>query len=146
VRAREREGAFEHANCGDPVTAFSISEDYRVAPAWVYPSATRTTSMYRAGDAVDQAEWLAELDRVADRLDLEAAARSTARDLFLSTLPDERRSKRAALAAAVYAGSLVAGDQRSQTAVAAAADVSRLSVQGRWKGLLEEAGLTPPSW
>jgi len=102
--------------------------------------------MYRAGDEVTQSEWLTELDRVSDRLDLGTAARSTARDLFLSTLPDERRSKRAALAAAVYAGSLVAGDQRSQTEVADAADVSRLSVQGRWKELLEEAGLRPPSW
>lgn len=102
--------------------------------------------MYRAGDAVEEAEWLTELDRVADRLDLDSEARSTAQDLFLNGVPEEERSKPAALAAAVYAGSLVAGDQRSQTAVAEAADVSRLSVQGRWKDLLAEAGLEPPSW
>ncbi|GAD53786.1 transcription initiation factor TFB [Halarchaeum acidiphilum MH1-52-1] len=102
--------------------------------------------MYRAGDAFDHAEWVAEIERVADRLDLDGDARSTAEDLFLSTLPEEERSKRATLAAAVYAGSLVAGDQRSQTAVAEAADVSRGTVQGRWKDLLADAGLEPPTW
>ncbi|GGL23609.1 cyclin [Halarchaeum grantii] len=102
--------------------------------------------MYRAGDAREEEEWLGELERVSDRLDLDAEARSTARDLFLSTRPDEDRSKRAALAASLYAASLVAGDQRSQTAVADAADVSRLTIQGRWKDLLEEAGLDPPGW
>ena len=102
--------------------------------------------MYRAGDEVDQQEWLAELNRVADRLSLESAARSTAQDLFLSRLPDEDRSKQAALAASIYAASLITGNERSQSAVAAAADVSRLSVQKRWKTLLREAGLEPPSW
>ncbi|QDX40872.1 transcription initiation factor IIB family protein [Salarchaeum sp. JOR-1] len=102
--------------------------------------------MYRAGDEVDQREWLAELDAVADRLELESSARSNARDIFLSTLPDEERSKRAALAASVYAGALIAGDQRSQSRVADAADVSRLSVQGKWKNLVEEAGFDAPDW
>ncbi|MFB6124336.1 MAG: transcription initiation factor IIB family protein [Halanaeroarchaeum sp.] len=102
--------------------------------------------MYRAGDEVDQAEWLAELREAADRLDLDAAARSTAQELFLSRLPTEERSKRAALAASVYAGSLIAGDQRSQTAVADAVGVSRLVIQKRWKALLEDAGLDAPSW
>ncbi|GGN16202.1 cyclin [Halarchaeum nitratireducens] len=105
-----------------------------------------TRDMYRAGDAFENAEWVAKLDRVADRLDLDAEARSSAEDLFLSGVPEEERSKRAALAAAVYAGSLVAGDQRSQTAVAEAADVSRQAVQSRWKDLLADAGLEPPSW
>ncbi|WP_435095651.1 transcription initiation factor IIB family protein [Halarchaeum sp. P4] len=102
--------------------------------------------MYRAGDALDQEEWLAELEHVGDRLELDSETRSTARDLFLSTLPEEERSKRAALAASLYAASLVAGDQRSQSAVAEAADVSRLTIQNRWKDLLERAGLEPPSW
>jgi transcription initiation factor TFIIIB Brf1 subunit/transcription initiation factor TFIIB len=102
--------------------------------------------MYRAGDEVDQQEWLAELQATADRLDLDSAARSTAQDLFLSRLPDEDRSKRAALAASLYAGSLIAGDQRSQTAVADAAGVSRLVIQRRWKDLLSDAGLEPPGW
>lgn len=102
--------------------------------------------MYRAGDEVDQREWLTELQAVADRLDLDSAARSTAQDLFLSTLPEEDRSKRASLAASLYAGSLIAGDQRTQTAIADAAGVSRLVIQRRWKDLLTEAGLEPPDW
>lgn len=102
--------------------------------------------MYRAGDEIDQREWLAELNRVAERLDLDDLARSTAQDLFLSRLPDAERSKQAALAASIYAGSLIAGDQRSQSAVAEAADVSRLSIQQRWKSLLQDAGLEPPTW
>ncbi|MFW5918863.1 MAG: transcription initiation factor IIB family protein [archaeon] len=102
--------------------------------------------MYRAGDEVDQREWLVELQETADRLDLDTAARSTAQDLFLSRLPDEERSKRAVLAASLYAGSLIAGDQRSQMAVADAADVSRQVIQRRWKTILREAGLEPPDW
>ncbi|MFB6071653.1 MAG: transcription initiation factor IIB family protein [Halobacterium sp.] len=102
--------------------------------------------MYRAGDELDQREWVAELEAVADRLDLEAEARSTAKDLFLSAVPAEERSKRAAVAASVYAGALIAGDQRAQTTVADAAGVSRLVVQQRWKDLLEDAGFEPPSW
>ncbi|MFB6070407.1 MAG: transcription initiation factor IIB family protein [Halanaeroarchaeum sp.] len=102
--------------------------------------------MYRAGDEVDQQEWLAELQGAADRLDLEGPARSTAQELFLSELPAEDRSKRAALAASLYAGSLIAGDQRSQTAVADAVGVSRLVIQQRWKDLLADAGLDPPTW
>jgi len=102
--------------------------------------------MYRAGDEVDQREWLSKLESVADRLDLESAARSNARDIFLSSLPDDDRSKRATLAASVYAGALIAGDQRSQTKVADAADVSRLSVQGKWKDLVEQAGFDAPDW
>jgi transcription initiation factor TFIIIB Brf1 subunit/transcription initiation factor TFIIB len=102
--------------------------------------------MYRAGDEVDQRRWLDELEVVADDLGLDAEAHATAKDLFLSAVPSEERSKPAAVAASVYAGALIAGDQRSQTAVADAADVSRLVIQDRWKGLLEEAGFEPPSW
>jgi transcription initiation factor TFIIIB Brf1 subunit/transcription initiation factor TFIIB len=102
--------------------------------------------MYRAGDEVDQRAWLEELEGIADSLDLNAEARSTAKDLFLSAVPEEERSKPAAVAASVYAGALIAGDQHPQTAVADAASVSRLSIQQRWKGLLEEAGFRPPSW
>ena len=102
--------------------------------------------MYRAGDEIVQREWLVELQETADRLDLDSAARSTAHDLFLTRLPDEDRSKRAVMAASLYAGSLIAGDQRSQTVVAEAAGVSRLVVQRRWKNILREAGLEPPDW
>lgn len=102
--------------------------------------------MYRASDEVDNQEWLAELETAADRLGLGTDARSRAADLFLSVNPETDRSKRAVLGAAVYAGALMAGDRRSQSAVADAVGCSRLSVQGRWKELVEEAGLEPPSW
>jgi transcription initiation factor TFIIIB Brf1 subunit/transcription initiation factor TFIIB len=102
--------------------------------------------MYRARDQVTNQRWLAELDRAAETLDLAASARERASDLFLSTIPETDRSKRAALAASLYAGALIAGDRRSQAAVADAAGVSRLTIQQRWKPLLEEAGLEPPGW
>ncbi|PSP75264.1 cyclin [Halobacteriales archaeon QS_3_64_16] len=102
--------------------------------------------MYRARDQVANERWLADLETAADALDLSAEARERASDLFLSTVPAEDRSKRAVLAASLYAGALIAGDRRSQNAVADAAGVSRLTVQKRWKPLLEEAGLEPPTW
>jgi len=102
--------------------------------------------MYRAGDAVDESEWLGELERAADRLAVGSEARSTARDLYLSAAPESERSKRAVVGAALYAGALVTGEQRSQSAVAEAADVSRLTIQGRWKELLADAGLDRPGW
>jgi transcription initiation factor TFIIIB Brf1 subunit/transcription initiation factor TFIIB len=102
--------------------------------------------MYRARDQVANEEWLARLDEAADRLGLAGPARSRAADLFLSTLPTEDRSKKAALAAALYVGALAEGQRRSQGAVAEACGVSRLTVQQRWKPLMEEAGLEPPKW
>jgi len=103
-------------------------------------------NVYRASDEVANEEWLADLNEAADRLDLDESARSRAADLFLSTVPDTERSKRAALAASLYVGALIAGDRRSQTKVADAVGVSRLAVQQRWKDLLEEAGLDAPDW
>ena len=110
--------------------------------------------MYRASDQVDNDEWLGELDQAADRLDLSGDARSFAADLFLSTVssdapadqPTADRTKRAVVAASLYAGSLIAGEQRSQGAVAESVGVARLTIQKRWKQLLEDAGLQPPSW
>ena len=102
--------------------------------------------MYRASDRVQNERWLADLQRSADELDLGSDARSTAEDLFLSTIPEGERSKPAAIAASLYAGGLIAGDRRSQGAVADAVGVTRLTVQKRWKALLEEAGLEPPTW
>jgi len=102
--------------------------------------------VYRASDEVEHEAWLARLDRAADRLDLGSDARSRAADLFLSELPEADRSKRATLAAALYVGCLVAGERRTQRDVADAVGVSRLTVQGRWKDLMETAGLEPPSW
>jgi hypothetical protein len=102
--------------------------------------------MYRARDAVEHEAWLDELDQAADLLDLGTDARSNARDLFLSRVPDEDRSKRAAIAAGLYAGALVAGDQRSQQQVADAVGVTRLTIQERWKDLLADAGFDVPTW
>ncbi|MFD1634453.1 transcription initiation factor IIB family protein [Haloplanus ruber] len=102
--------------------------------------------MYRARDRVDNEEWVARLTRAADGLDLGSEARSNAVDLFLSNVPDEDRSKPAVAAASLYAGALIAGEERSQRAVAAAMDVTRLSVQGRWKELLSDSGFRPPEW
>lgn len=102
--------------------------------------------MYRASDRVQNQRWLADLQRAADELDLGSDARSTAEDLFLSTIPEGEQSKPAAIAASLYAGGLIAGDRRSQGAVADAVGVTRLTVQKRWKALLEEAGLEPPTW
>ncbi|WP_255191577.1 transcription initiation factor IIB family protein [Natronobeatus ordinarius] len=102
--------------------------------------------MYSARDRVEHEGWLEELEQVADRLELSTEARSCALDLFLANVPDADRSKQAVLAASVYAGSLVAGDGRTQGEVADATGVSRLSIQKRWKELLAAAGLEPPRW
>jgi len=114
--------------------------------AKIYVRRAEVRGMYRAGDEFDQQQWLDDLDGVASELQLGAEAKTTAKDLFLSASPGEERSKPAVVAASVYAGALIAGDQRSQTAVAEAADVSRLAIQQRWKELLEEAGFDAPSW
>ena len=102
--------------------------------------------MYRARDEVANEEWLDELEATAERLDLGAAARSRAVDLFLSNLPDNDRSKQAVMAASLYVAGLVEGDRRSQSVVADEAGVSRLTVQQRWKPILEGAGLDAPGW
>lgn len=102
--------------------------------------------MYRARERIANEEWLAELDGAAEQLDLDPAATERAADLFLSTVPDEERSKRAAVAASLYAGALIAGDRRSQTEIAEAVGVARLTIQQRWRPLLAEAGLDPPTW
>ncbi|SNZ02779.1 hypothetical protein SAMN06269185_0109 [Natronoarchaeum philippinense] len=102
--------------------------------------------MYSARERVENEEWIERLDGVAEELDLDADARSTAVDLFLSNVPEKERSKRAVLAASLYAGALIESDARSQGAVADAAGVARLTIQQRWKELLREAGLEPPSW
>ncbi|SDQ59006.1 transcription initiation factor IIB family protein [Natronobacterium texcoconense] len=102
--------------------------------------------MHSARDRIEYESWLEELDQIADRLELSSEARSCAADLFLADVPEDDRSKRPALAASVYAGSLVAGEGVSQGTVADAADVSRLSIQSRWKDVLETAGLEPPGW
>ncbi|MFW5937454.1 MAG: transcription initiation factor IIB family protein [Halanaeroarchaeum sp.] len=102
--------------------------------------------MYSARDRVREADRLAEIGRAADSLELGSDARSTAEDLYLNNVPESDRSKPAVAAAALYAGALLSGEERPQTVVAEAMEVSRLSVQKRWKPLLEEAGFRTPSW
>ena len=102
--------------------------------------------MYRARDRVDNAAWIDRIDDACAALDLDADARSTATDLFLSRAPDDEQGKRVVAAASLYAAALIRGQERSQSAVADAMDVSRLSVQQRWKPILEDAGFTPPTW
>lgn len=102
--------------------------------------------MYSARDRIEHGEWVTAIQQGADSLDLGSEARSTAEDLFLSNVPEVDRSKRAVAAASLYAGALIAGDERSQTAVADEMSVTRLSIQAKWKEILEEAGFRPPSW
>ena len=102
--------------------------------------------MYRARDRVENEEWVARIDRGGDSLDLSEQARSNATDIFLTSAPERDRSKRAVAAASLYAGALIAGEERSQTAVAEVMDVTRLSIQHHWKELLREAGFRPPEW
>ncbi|MEF8800818.1 MAG: transcription initiation factor IIB family protein [Halolamina sp.] len=102
--------------------------------------------MYSARDRVEQEKWLVRIQDAADALELGSDARTTAEDLFLSNVPEADRSKPAVAAAALYAGALIASEERSQTAVAEAMGVTRLSVQSKWKPLLEEAGFRTPSW
>lgn len=102
--------------------------------------------MYSARDQVENAEWLDELEALGERLNLDPAVRSRAADLFLSNVPDTERSKRAVLATSLYVAGLVEGDRRSQEAVAEAVGVSRLTINQRWKEMLEAQGLDAPGW
>ena len=102
--------------------------------------------MYSAREQVENQPWLDRIESAADELGIGQAGRTTAGDLFLSHVPDDDRSKPAVAAASLYAGALIAGEERSQQAVANAMDVSRLSVHSRWKSLLESAGFQPPTW
>ncbi len=102
--------------------------------------------MYSARTRVENEEWIDEIETVAAELDLDGDATSTATDLFLSSVPEAERSKRAVLAASVYAASLISGQAQSQGDVADAAGVSRLTIQQRWKELLRDAGMEPPDW
>jgi transcription initiation factor TFIIIB Brf1 subunit/transcription initiation factor TFIIB len=102
--------------------------------------------MYRARDRVENSDWVDQLDTAGDRLDLSPEVRSAAADLFLSHIPDADRSKPAVAAASLYAAALIDGEERSQRVVADTLNVSRLSIQSRWKELLADAGFQPPSW
>jgi transcription initiation factor TFIIIB Brf1 subunit/transcription initiation factor TFIIB len=102
--------------------------------------------MYSARTRVENEQWIEEIAATAAELDLDADAQSTATDLFLSSVPETERSKRAVMAASIYAAALITSQARSQSAVADAAGVARLTIQQRWKDLLREAGMEPPGW
>ena len=102
--------------------------------------------MYRARDRLEHSDWLDRIEEAAQELDLSQSVQSTAADLFLSHIPDAERSKPAVAAASLYAAALIDGEERSQPAVAEVLDVSRLSIQSRWKELVEDSGFQPPSW
>ena len=102
--------------------------------------------VHRASDRIRERQWLEMLAIATDTLEVSEDVRSIATDLYLSAIPHEDRSKPALLAASCYTACLIAGEERSQSAVAQAFGVSRLSVQSRWKHQLESVGLTPPNW
>jgi len=102
--------------------------------------------VYRARDQVENEAWIDDLEQMCERLEFSAATRSRAIDLFLSNVPDSERSKRAVAATSLYVAGLTTGDARSQTEIAAVADVTRLTISNRWKAMLESAGLDAPTW
>ena len=102
--------------------------------------------MYPARAHLQEQQWVDTLVTAAEQLGVSQPAQSAAIDLFLSQLPTAERSKPPLVAASLYAGCLITGEGRSQGAVAGAVGVSRLSVQQRWKPLMEDAGFDPPDW
>lgn len=102
--------------------------------------------MYSARDRLENQRWLDQIADATETLGLGEKTRHTAEELFLTHLPDSNRSKPAVAAAALYAATLIAGEERSQRSVADAMDVTRLSVQSRWKPILRDAGYDPPTW
>jgi len=102
--------------------------------------------MYRARDRLEHSDWLDRLDKAGADLDLDESTRSTAGELFLTHVPDADRSKPAVAAASLYAAALISGEERSQPAVAEVLDVSRISIQSRWKEIMADAGFQPPNW
>jgi transcription initiation factor TFIIIB Brf1 subunit/transcription initiation factor TFIIB len=103
-------------------------------------------AVYSARDRIEHAAHVDRIEAGAETLGLGSEARSNAVDLFLSNVPERERSRPPVAAAALYVGALIAGEERSQAAVAEAMSVSRLSVQSRWKGLLADAGFDAPDW
>lgn len=102
--------------------------------------------MYRASDEVTERPWLIRLEQIAASLSIDPETVSLAAELYLSELPIADRSKPVVLAASCYTACLIMGEERSQGAVADAFNVSRLSIQKRWKSQLAEIGLSPPDW
>ncbi len=104
------------------------------------------TVVHRASDRVEYEAWITRLEDAAAELELSDESITTATDLFLSEIPQDDRTEPTVAAASLYAGALIAGEPRSQASVAEAVGVSRLSVQQRWKPIVEAAGFQPPEW
>lgn len=131
------------------VVAQGLKQPTANAGSWetpLYDTSAKSAVMYSARTRVENEQWIEEIAATAEELDLDADAQSTATDLFLSSVPETERSKRAVMAASIYAATLITSQARSQSAVADAAGVARLTIQQRWKDLLREAGMEPPGW
>ena len=102
--------------------------------------------MYKARDHIKQSKWISEIERVAMELDLGQNTKSYAIEIYLYNIPEKDRSKPAAVATGIYVGALIAGEERSQQEIADAMNVSRLTIQSRWKNTLEISGFKPPTW
>lgn len=111
-----------------------------------YIYAPTMVTVHRASDRVEYEAWITRLEEAAAELELSDESVTTATDLFLSEIPEDDRTKPTVAAASLYAGALIAGESRSQASVAEAVGVSRLSVQQRWKPIVEAAGFQPPKW
>jgi transcription initiation factor TFIIIB Brf1 subunit/transcription initiation factor TFIIB len=142
----QHQGEFDLNNSGE---SFLFRQIKMRDPATFYSYClihNTTLYMYSARDRVENESWLEEIRTAAVTLNLSSETQTVAEDLFLSQAPDSDRSKRAIAAASLYAGTLITGSERSQSAVADAMNVTRLSVQQHWKGILNTAGFQPPSW
>lgn len=102
--------------------------------------------MYRASDHRAAADAIEDLERAADRLDFDGRTTSRARDLYLSHRPAAERSKPAVIATSLYVAGRTTGDTRSQMRVAETCNVSRFTIQKRWREMLEAAGFETPHW
>ncbi|MFB6163424.1 MAG: hypothetical protein ABEJ86_08305, partial [Halococcoides sp.] len=110
------------------------------------PRAPNSPAVYRASDQRAEADALDDLERAADRLAFDERTTSRARDLYLSHRPEAERSKPAVIATSLYVAGRTTGETRSQMRVADACDVSRFTIQRRWRDMLESAGFETPDW
>lgn len=102
--------------------------------------------MYRASDRIAERDALDRLDAIGAALGIEEDTIAVAAELYLMRVPVEDRSRDAVLAACCYTACLLRDEGRTQTEIADAFDVTRHVIQRRWKRLIEEVGLDPPSW
>jgi len=102
--------------------------------------------VYRASDHRAAADALDAIEAAAADLDLDEETASRAADLYLSHRPDADRSKPAVIATSLYVAGRTTGETRSQQRVAEVCDVSRFTIQQRYREMLTAAGFEPPGW